>query len=183
MSSKETSNREDALDFFSESLFSLFGVHSPARGNPGASLVYFHPLLPPIRSSSQKGPDEDAQIVFEIPNHDGANTKLFAHLQWDAGWELANEIVACAAQGQPSQWADVRGKSCVEVGAGTGLPSLVAHRLGAHRVVVTDYPDEGILSKLRRNSTGQAANLMQDTPIVVAGLSWGDSDQERSVHA
>ena len=43
----------------------------------------------------------------------------------------------------------VRGLSVLELGAGAGLPSLVSCKLGASRVIVTDYPAAGVLENLR----------------------------------
>lgn len=168
---------DEGLDFFSDSLSTLFDVHSPARGQPGSSLVYSHAGL--LRAPNSEDQTASSSISFGIPDHDGVSTKLFAHYQWDAGWDLANEIVCCStSRASPSPWADVRGKSCVEVGAGTGLPSLVAHRMGAASVTITDYPDEAILANLRSNISRQHAS-MHGCQTAVEGLSWGERDQEQ----
>ncbi|KAI3394410.1 hypothetical protein diail_2822 [Diaporthe ilicicola] len=45
----------------------------------------------------------------------------------------------------------VRGRTVLELGAGAGLPSLVAAALGARRVVMTDFPDADILATMERN--------------------------------
>ena len=39
----------------------------------------------------------------------------------------------------------------LELGAGAGLPSLVAAILGARKVVVTDYPDPDLIVNLEHN--------------------------------
>jgi predicted nicotinamide N-methyase len=46
----------------------------------------------------------------------------------------------------------VKGQRICELGAGAGLPSLVSTLVGADRVVVTDYPDEGLIENLRWNA-------------------------------
>lgn len=181
-----TSNNDDdqAVGFFADSLSSLFDVHTPSRGTPGSTLTYEHPLLPALGASS-------TAITFHLPNHDGSNTQLFAHYQWDAGWELANEMVLSCQDGNSQKmqaevpvdrWADVRNMSCVELGAGTGLPSLVAARVGARQVVVTDYPDPGILRTLEKNvalqkRSGDCSGGGMSPEISVAGLEWGNETQ------
>lgn len=187
----ETSNDDDdeAVGFFADSLSSLFDVHTPSRGTPGSTLTYEHALLPALGASR-------SAITFHLPNHDGSNTQLFAHYQWDAGWELANEMVLSCQDGNSQKmqaevpvdrWADVRNMSCVELGAGTGLPSLVAARVGAKQVVVTDYPDPGILRTLEKNVAlqqrrGDCGNGGEMSPeISVAGLEWGNEKQGSQV--
>lgn len=156
----DDSDDGDTLSFFSDSLSTLFNVHSPARGSPGGHLTWTHPaLLTPI--------------AYKVPNHTGTSTSLFAHYQWDAGIELCKEL--CVG-GSPNSAFDVSGKTVCELGAGTGLPSLVCARLGAVKVVVTDYPDEGILSTLKENVKSEKR---EDT--VVEGLMWGDVAQEERV--
>jgi predicted nicotinamide N-methyase len=46
----------------------------------------------------------------------------------------------------------VRHQRVCELGAGAGLPSIVATLAGAKKVVVTDYPDEGLIENLRWNA-------------------------------
>lgn len=48
----------------------------------------------------------------------------------------------------------VRGKTVLELGAGAGLPSIVAAVLGAKKVVMTDYPDNEILEVMWKNIDG-----------------------------
>jgi nicotinamide N-methyltransferase len=45
----------------------------------------------------------------------------------------------------------IRGNSVLELGAGAGLPSIIAALAGAQRVVVTDYPDASLVENLRYN--------------------------------
>ncbi|KFY30110.1 hypothetical protein V493_02134, partial [Pseudogymnoascus sp. VKM F-4281 (FW-2241)] len=56
------------------------------------------------------------------------------------------------------------------LGAGAGLPSLVAGRLGARRVVVTDYPDNSLIENLRWNIEHcEGAGEV----VVAEGYLWG----------
>ncbi|KJR80431.1 uncharacterized protein SPSK_05394 [Sporothrix schenckii 1099-18] len=62
---------------------------------------------------------------------------------------IAEDPVVC--EHYPVSNFDVAGRSCVELGAGTALPSILAALLGATRVVVTDYPSDVVLENLRAN--------------------------------
>lgn len=116
-------------------------------------------------------------IAYGVPNHTGTSTKLFAHYQWDAGIELCKEMCSKSRSPQvPHNPFNPKGKSVCELGAGTGLPSLVCARLGAQQVVVTDYPDEGILRTLKENAQSQ-----KEETIRVEGLMWGNVEQEGRV--
>ena len=72
---------------------------------------------------------------------------------------------------------DVRAKRVVELGAGTGLPSLVAAVMGARHCVVTDYPDPDILAALQRN-VRDTCDAYAALSLEVRGLAWGDVTQE-----
>lgn len=84
----------------------------------------------------------------------------------------------------------MEGKTVLELGAGGGLPSLVAGCLGASKVVCTDYPDKALLGNLTRNrdenarptaSSGSAESrgypqLAQH--VVIEGHLWGKKPEE-----
>lgn len=55
----------------------------------------------------------------------------------------------------------------LELGAGAGLPSLVAAILGAQKVVVTDYPDGDLISNLEHN-IASCSLIPSPTPTVSA---------------
>ncbi len=63
------------------------------------------------------------------------------------------------------------GVSVVEVGAGLGLPAIVAHRLGARNVVATDG-DDVVLRLLAANARLNALDVAA-APLRVAKLEWG----------
>lgn len=58
----------------------------------------------------------------------------------------------------------------LELGAGAGLPSLVAAILGARKVVVTDYPDADLIANLNHNIANIAAPK-DPTSIISARVS------------
>lgn len=154
------------IDVFEDALFTVFGHHQPARGDPGTVNTYGHAALPADKDGARC-------ITYRIPEQSSENTRLFAHHQWDAGVQLA-DMLANRALGS------VHDKRIVELGAGTGLPSFVAAVLGA-RCVVTDYPDPDILAALRYNAE-HVKNQFGAAPFV-EGLAWGDTAHEAHICA
>lgn len=101
------------LDFFSDSLSSLFAHHVPAQGEPNQLFTY----TPPASTSA-------APITVRLPPQ--AVNSLFAHHAWDGGLRMADAL----ALGE----LDVAGEDVVELGAGAGISGLMAARMGARRV-------------------------------------------------
>ena len=66
----------------------------------------------------------------------------------------------------------VHGKAILELGAGAGLPSLVASLLGAQKVVVTDYPDVELIENLNYN-IGTLPQAQAVGNILAQGYLWG----------
>ena len=104
-------------------------------------------------------PDGKGPPVTVMPR--SKHHSLWGHMLWNAGREAASAV----------EGLDLAGKAVLEIGAGMGLPSLVANLCGARLVVVTDYPEEILLDALRANV---AANCNGATNIHVQGLMWGD---------
>lgn len=121
-----------------------------------------------------------------------ADSPLEAHHLWNGA-----RVVSSHFETQP---ALVRGRTLLELGAGAGLPSIVAATLGARRVVVTDYPDPDLVENMWRNVRGARAlypkaqesgdegrraedekreaggeeeEEEEELPIVAEGLVWG----------
>jgi predicted nicotinamide N-methyase len=172
-------------DFLSTSLGVIFPDDvTNQHGDAEHSLVYASPHLPkPLHI-------ELAEPVGE------SDRALFSHHLWNSSLLLAELIEkdtlglglgAGDASDSPAATTktgvsfDIRGKSIVELGAGTALPSIMAGLLGARRVVVTDYPAPAVMATLRQNV---ARNIQpelspagsQTTPgssVLVHGHSWG----------
>lgn len=68
----------------------------------------------------------------------------------------------------------VTGESVLELGAGAGLPGILAALEGAELVVLSDYPSPVILANLRRNVNENIPKNMQ-SKVKVEGHVWGQS--------
>ncbi|KAL2919299.1 hypothetical protein HK105_200942 [Polyrhizophydium stewartii] len=122
----------DGIGVFETGFSILFNVPEINLGEPG--------WVVPVRV-----PGLARTVSLQVPDIDARNTSLFAHHVWKASILLARLLAAA----QPA--ADVAGRTVVELGAGTGLPSIAAGMLGARAVVASDFPDAAILDALRRN--------------------------------
>ena len=114
------STEDGAIDIFSSALGALFTDDTPSsHGEPGGGIVYSSPLYGDILLSVPARPDEEE------------GQRLFAHYLWNAGVVVAEGVERVAAMrekgegghlwwswGRGAYW-DVRGKSVLEVGAGT----------------------------------------------------------------
>jgi nicotinamide N-methyltransferase len=72
---------------------------------------------------------------------------------------------------------DLEGKRVLELGAAAGLPGIVAAFGGEARpkcVVLSDYPDAGILRQLEENIGSNRGD--NDTRVEVRGHCWGAGD-------
>lgn len=104
-------------------------------------------------------------------------TTTHEHPLWTSHvWSGARALADTLCQ-QPEL---VAGRRVCELGAGTGLGSIVAALAGAAQVVATDYPDPEIIQNLERNirrNTGIASNTEGVSPALVQVIPyrWGSS--------
>lgn len=105
----------------------------PSLGSPGDEVVYVP--RPLYEHDQNNGHFEDVEIVVSVPGADIPN--IFAHRQWRAGMLLADLIY--------TQTIDLRQKVVLELGAGTGLPSIAASRFGRAGFVST-WPGSNVHS-------------------------------------
>ncbi|KIX97297.1 uncharacterized protein Z520_06749 [Fonsecaea multimorphosa CBS 102226] len=96
------------------------------------------------------------------------------HLLWNAGQVMSMYL-------EQNAKALVQNKTVLELGAGAGLPSLVAAILGARRVVVTDYPDQDLVANLQYNVEHCSA-LLNKSNIVTEGFVWGGRVEPLKLH-
>lgn len=71
----------------------------------------------------------------------------------------------------------VKGKTVLELGAASGLPSLVAGILGANKVVMTDFPDPDLIANMQKNIDECDLTVAPQGHIAeaidAAGFVWG----------
>ncbi|KAH9996385.1 hypothetical protein BJV74DRAFT_827878 [Russula compacta] len=89
---------------------------------------------------------------------------LWGHYLWNAARALAGFL-----QRTPKLYA---GRTVLELGAGGGLPGLVAAKCGARKVVLTDYPDQALVDNMAYNVV-QNVEPARRGAVCVLGYVWG----------
>ena len=97
------------------------------------------------------------------------------HYLWNGGQVLSTYL-------QQNANNLVHKRKILELGAGAGLPSLVAATLGAQKVVVTDYPDAELVENLAQNITTCSLLPQPATTVVAEGYLWGSSTEKILEH-
>lgn len=137
---------------------------------------YYPPSPKPTKQTftTRDGDVVDLHLVGYSPTE--------AHHLWNG-----SRVAAQYFEADPA--GTVRGRNVLELGAGAGLPSLVAAALGASRVVMTDFPDADILATMEKNiaecriippQAGEGVEEMARTKadvIVSKGFVWGFDPQ------
>ena len=126
----------------------------------------------------------DAERTFQWPNPIGAITIEQGPIgPSNTGETLWNAAVLMADHMATSLGEDYfAGKTVLELGCGTALPSIVASRCGAKRVVATDISPQ-VLARAKRNV---ARNSKSGTPVEIRRYVWGrtnDDDTDEEVAA
>jgi predicted nicotinamide N-methyase len=165
LSGPESNDPEDILS-------SSLGVIFPdditnQHGDRENSVIYLSPTFGPISLSLADPKGDD-------------NRQLFSHFLWNAGLQLAEFI-----EEDEGKWV-VKGKRVLELGAGTGLASIVAGVKGAREVVVSDYPAKEVLANIRTNVENNVVSRKAKGEggigeVRVEGHEWGVLDDAFSV--
>jgi len=92
--------------------------------------------------------------------------QLFAHFVWNAALFTAD----CIIRGKFT----VKGESVLELGAGVGLPGILATLQGAEMVALSDYPSTKLIANLQRNVDTNIPYHLRNR-VVVEGHIWGES--------
>ncbi|KAI0034804.1 putative methyltransferase-domain-containing protein [Vararia minispora EC-137] len=138
-----------------EESFSLDGMFTPPRP----------PTPPPTLAIYQR---EKARGTgggwSEIGISLVGNHPLWGHYLWNASRAFASFL--------DSNRLLYVGRTVLELGAGGGLPGILAAKNGARKVVLTDYPDAPLIDNLRKNVE---ENLREEERIRVSvlGYTWG----------
>ena len=72
---------------------------------------------------------------------------------------------------------DFRGKSVIELGAGAGLPSVLAAQAGAKRIIITDYPDQELIDNIDINIANLTNGEGAREKATAVGYLWGSDAQ------
>lgn len=156
---------DDEYDIFESSMESLFGHHQTASGKPGQ------------RCRLDLGQGIIVEYIIPL-QQEASNTRLFAHYQWDAGLHLAlmlqeRSTFSSNLPHHTMKGIQLQSKTVLELGAGTGLPSLICALGKAKQVLITDYPDKGLINTIKEN-----INMNKVDGIAsVRGLDWSDEKQ------
>jgi EEF1A N-terminal glycine/lysine methyltransferase len=170
-------------DFLAGSLGVIFPDDvTNQHGDAEHSLEYTSPHLPKPLILDVADPTADT------------DRRLFSHFLWNSSLLLAELVEAgtlrlpewVAAEktslGPPISHFDITGKTTIELGAGTALPSILSVLLGTSRSVITDYPAPVVLQTLQTNvARNTVASLSPSgavqSEVLIDGHSWGELDQ------
>lgn len=124
---------------------------------------FYPPSPPPTKEmyTMQCGKQVTLHLVGHSPTE--------AHHLWNGA-----KIISDYFEADPSR---VKGKTVLELGAASGLPSLVAGILGASKVVMTDFPDPDLVANMQKNIDECGATVEPhghiEKTVDAAGFVWG----------
>jgi EEF1A N-terminal glycine/lysine methyltransferase len=128
----------------------------------------FYPPTPPPTSQSFSLRNPPLTLELGLVG----SSPLEAHRLW-----TGSRVLARYFEDHPDL---VAGKTVLELGAGAGLPSLVAAICRARKAVVTDYPDPDLVANMwdniracERVVNGFESGRLPDGALVAEGYVWG----------
>ena len=163
-------------DIFSSGLNALFTDDTQnSHGIPGGTIFYNSPTY--------------GSLTIRVPAHPDIDEgrRLFAHYLWNAAVIAASLIETASSSPDASSQGDdnpfnMTGKSTLELGAGTALPSLISALSSASRVVVTDHPNspsittDTILSNVQTNLFPEGKPPRTTAKVDIRGYVWGEAN-------
>ncbi|KAK4164528.1 hypothetical protein QBC43DRAFT_317665 [Cladorrhinum sp. PSN259] len=121
---------------------------------------YYPPTPPP--TTQQHTTLSGETITLHLVGH----SPLEAHHLWNGA-----RVVSDFFESSPS--TTVSNRTVLELGAGAGLPSIVAASLNAKFVVVTDFPDPDLVSNMWKNIYSCHLLDQDNLNICADGYVWG----------
>jgi len=178
-----STDSEDNADILESSLQLLYGFTPIVHSSAGSIWTYTGPIGPQPRKQHL---ERTFPIRLRVPNTSAKNWSLHAGSVWVAAVFLADQISSddnwlSSTLSHLDLSADKKAR-ILEIGAGAGLPSILLtklHRNVISQVVVSDYPDDGIMHALRENISMNFddSDLSSNSPssiISVAPFDWLD---------
>ncbi|PVU96491.1 hypothetical protein BB559_002353 [Furculomyces boomerangus] len=101
-----------------------------------------------------------------------------SHPLW--GHHLWNSSIIMAQYIEENNF--IQGKNVLELGAASGLPSLVSVAKGANKVVITDYPDPDLVGNILYNANLNFSEKVTSGDLSVEGYIWGKSVDDLVKH-
>ncbi|KAJ8090195.1 Protein N-terminal and lysine N-methyltransferase efm7 [Marasmius tenuissimus] len=91
---------------------------------------------------------------------------LWGHYLWNSALCLASHLDQHAKE-------LCRDRCVLELGAGGGLPSIIAALNGAQKVVITDYPDTALVENMNHNVDENISESQIREHVSIEGYIWG----------
>eukprot|EP01087_Luapelamoeba_hula_P008727 TRINITY_DN2204_c0_g1_i1.p1 TRINITY_DN2204_c0_g1~~TRINITY_DN2204_c0_g1_i1.p1 ORF type:complete len:304 (+),score=49.18 TRINITY_DN2204_c0_g1_i1:184-1095(+) len=122
---------------------------------------YKPPAVPTQRTYTRPSDPSHPVVIHLLGSH-----PLWGHMLWNASIALADYM--------DSPDFSFQDKTVLELGAGGALPSLIALKKGAKRVIITDYPDKDLIDNIQRNVDANTTPEQRAKSHVMGHL-WGSA--------
>ncbi|ORY75062.1 hypothetical protein BCR35DRAFT_306495 [Leucosporidium creatinivorum] len=141
----------------------------------------FRPATPPptIRSYKRRkfgghgpplSPSSDSVEVGLVSGH-----PLWGHILYPAAIAMSRFLELHSDTLLRSTDGKGKGKAVIELGAGGGLPGLVAALEGADQVVISDFPDPALVNNLAKNVEMNIEKKEGIAETKAMGFTWGST--------
>ncbi|TFY81368.1 hypothetical protein EWM64_g2643 [Hericium alpestre] len=140
MATASTNSGSDPEDILSNSLGFLYDYAPVTYSSAGSVYTYISP-------STSRSSEAPLTVTLATPETHAKNWSLHASSIWVASIYIADHLDDLDLDVHPSRTLRI-----LELGAGVGLPGILAAKRYSHvRVTSTDYPDEGLIRELEAN--------------------------------
>ena len=151
-------------EILSSSLETLYDYVPIAHSSPGELFTYTHHPQDPDSSS--------LKITLSVPDTQKEHWSLHASNIWVAALYVADHISELDLPAKETSSPDISTPRLrlIELGAGSGLPSILIAKCYPHiNVIASDFPDAKLIQTLRENVTRN--NVAQNCTVVPH--AWG----------